>query len=48
MAILGGDLARLEGLRRFLAKDIDVLFEVATALSLDLGILGDVAATGFR
>jgi 3-hydroxyisobutyrate dehydrogenase len=48
MAILGGDLARLEGLRRFLAKDIDVLFEVATALPLDLGILGDVAATGFR
>jgi 3-hydroxyisobutyrate dehydrogenase-like beta-hydroxyacid dehydrogenase len=48
MDILGGDLARLEGLRRFLVKDIDVLREVADALSLDLGILGTVASAGFR
>jgi 3-hydroxyisobutyrate dehydrogenase-like beta-hydroxyacid dehydrogenase len=48
MAILGGDLGRLEGLRRFLAKDIDVLFQVATALPLDLGILAEVASAGFR
>jgi 3-hydroxyisobutyrate dehydrogenase-like beta-hydroxyacid dehydrogenase len=48
MTILDGDPDRLEGLRRFLAKDIDVLLEVATALPLDLGILGDAASAGFR
>jgi 3-hydroxyisobutyrate dehydrogenase-like beta-hydroxyacid dehydrogenase len=46
MAIVGGDLARLDGLRRFLSKDIDVLFEVAATLPLDLGLLGDLAAAG--
>jgi 3-hydroxyisobutyrate dehydrogenase-like beta-hydroxyacid dehydrogenase len=48
MMIVAGDLARVDGLRRFLEKDIEVLIEVAAALPLELGILGEAASAGWR